>query len=529
MDRRKFRNCFIDLSNALVASYSAITEGSRASFLSPGCHAAMALLLSYTLLLPVMILVLFLWDTDRSSLLAIGTYSCSVLLLIVIFAKQLLVIREIYGLNQGFQRLQRVVEEKNIALQQANAHLEALATTDPLTELPNHRALLETLEKEVARARRYGHPLSILFFDGDHFKRVNDTYGHSVGDAVLQELASRGKSILRGGDTLGRYGGEEFMVLLPETDLAHAHEVAERLRVSIATQPLVEGLVEGGHHVTISIGIATFPIDGKIASDVVEKADQAMYWAKRLGRNQIRTVVEAERAAADSALVATLSILERHDEGAGENIEQVVRTHQLSTIHLLMWLLDLRDQGISAHSYQVSDLAGAIAQELGLEQAEVFAVSTAGLLHDIGKIAIPDHLLQKEGPLSASERALIRQHPELGAQILEVSPYLQALMPAVHHHHENWDGTGYPQSLAGEDIPLAARIIRISEAYQAMISSRPHQAPRSPQEARNELKRRSGTYFDAAVVEATFHVLMRQEEAAPEGRVISLHPFAHSS
>jgi diguanylate cyclase (GGDEF)-like protein len=279
-------------------------------------------LLSYVLIPAVIILVFSLWSTDRSSSLAIGTYSCSVLLLIFIFAKQLVAIYEIHGLNQGFQRLQRVVDEKNAALLQANAHLEALATTDPLTELPNHRALIETLEKEIERARRYGHPLSILFFDGDHFKRVNDTYGHSVGDAVLRELGSRGKSILRGGDTLGRYGGEEFMVLLPQTDLALSLEVAERLRVAIAVHPLATGLVEGGLHVTISIGIATFPIDGRIVSEVVEKADQAMYWAKRLGRNQIRTVSEAELAAQDRALVATLTNLERSDEEQGQNIEK---------------------------------------------------------------------------------------------------------------------------------------------------------------------------------------------------------------
>jgi diguanylate cyclase (GGDEF)-like protein/putative nucleotidyltransferase with HDIG domain len=468
----------------------------------------------------VIILVFSLWSTDRSSSLAIGTYSCSVLLLIFIFAKQLVAIYEIHGLNQGFQRLQRVVDEKNAALLQANAHLEALATTDPLTELPNHRALIETLEKEVERARRYGHPLSILFFDGDHFKRVNDTYGHSVGDAVLRELGSRGKSILRGGDTLGRYGGEEFMVLLPQTDLALSLEVAERLRVAIAVHPLATGLVEGGLHVTISIGIATFPIDGRIVSEVVEKADQAMYWAKRLGRNQIRTVSEAELAAQDRALVATLTNLERSDEEQGQNIEQAVRTHQLSTIHSLMWLLELRDRGISAHSYQVSDLAATIAQELRLEPSEVFAVSTAGLLHDIGKIAIPDHLLQKEGPLSAREWALIQQHSELGAQILEVSPYLHALMPAVRHHHENWDGTGYPDALTGENIPLAARIIRVSEAYQAMISNCSYQAQRSAEAARYELERCSGTCFDPAVVAAALRVLAHQEEEALMEKVV---------
>ncbi len=477
-------------------------------------------LLSYALIPAVIGLALSLWETDRSSLLATGTYGCIVLLLILIFAKQLVVIQEIHGLNRGFQRLQHVIEEKNAALQQANSHLQALATTDPLTELPNHRALLETLEKEVERAQRYERPLSILFFDGDHFKRVNDTYGHAVGDAVLRELGSRGKDILRGSDTLGRYGGEEFMVLMPETDLALACEVAERLRVTIATHPLAAELVEDGLHVTISIGVASFPADGQTGSDVVKKADQAMYWAKRLGRNQIRTVLEAERAAHDSALVATISNLERSDEAQGQNIEQAVRTHQLSTIHSLMWLLELRNQGISAHSYQVSDLAGAIAQELELEPSEVFAVSTAGLLHDIGKIAIPDHLLQKEEPLSASERALVRQHPELGAQILEVSPYLHTLMPAVHHHHENWDGTGYPQGLAGENIPLAARIIRVSEAYQAKVSNRPYQARRSAEAARYELEHCSGTYFDPAVIAAVLRVLVHQEEEALVGKAV---------
>jgi putative nucleotidyltransferase with HDIG domain len=185
-----------------------------------------------------------------------------------------------------------------------------------------------------------------------------------------------------------------------------------------------------------------------------------------------------------------------------------------------MWLLELRDRGISAHSYQVSDLAAAIVQELRLEPSEVFAVSTAGLLHDIGKIAIPDHLLQKEGPLSAREWALIQQHSELGAQILEVSPYLHALMPAVRHHHENWDGTGYPDALTGENIPLAARIIRVSEAYQAMISNCSYQAQRSAEAARYELERCSGTCFDPAVVAAALRVLAHQGEEALMEKVV---------
>ena len=467
-------------------------------------------LVPYILVPAVLLLGVYVWHAGGNDILARGTYLGGAVLLGLVLVRQVLAVRETHRLNGK--------------LHGANARLEALSTTDPLTELANHRALLEGMEKETAGARRYGQTLSILFFDGDHFKQVNDTYGHSIGDAVLQELGRRGRESLRGGDTLGRYGGEEFLVLLPQTDTTQACQVAERLRVTIAAHPLVIGLVDGGIPLTISVGVATFPTDGQTAGEVVDKADQAMYWAKRLGRNQIRTALEAQRASQDSALAATILNLERRDALSldGLSVEQSVRANQLSTIQSLMGLLDLRDQGISTHSYQVSDLAAAIAQELGMEQAAVFAVSTAGLLHDIGKIAIPDLLLHKEGVLSATEWALIKQHPELGAQILDVSPYLHNLMPAVGHHHENWDGTGYPAALAGENIPLAARIIRVSEAYWAMMTTRSYQARRSAASARAELQRCSGTHFDPTVVQAALRVLARSEEEASAGRWVDL-------
>ena len=371
----------------------------------------------------------------------------------------------------------------------------------------------------MARARRYGHPFSLLFFDGDHFKRVNDTYGHSGGDVVLQELGSRVQRVLRAGDTIGRYGGEEFLVLLPETALEEACEIAERLRKAIATHPLATSVVKEGIPTTISLGVASFPDDGMTASEIVEQADQAMYWAKRLGRNQVRTAQEAARLRGDEALAATLSNLERRDDPTadGVSLEQVVRAKQLNTIQSLMWLLDLRDRGIFTHSYEVSDLSGAIARDLGESEAQVFAVTTAALLHDLGKIALPDGLLYKAGPLTPAERTLIRQHPALGAQILEVSPFLQALMPAVAHHHENWDGSGYPDGLIGEAIPRAARIIRVAEAYEAMTTDRPYQRHRSEEGARGELVRCAGTHFDPGVVQAALRVLSSGEPARDEG------------
>ena len=483
------------------------------------------------------------FDGTRGNSLLPGIYVGGVALIGLVLLRQVFSIREtvMHGMqtqklneelhtihnelranNGELHTTQHALQEKNQALAEANTRLETLATKDPLTELPNHRALLECLEKETGRARRYGHPLSILFFDGDHFKRVNDTHGHSVGDAVLQELGRRVRDSLRGGDTIGRYGGEEFMVLLPETDTIQACEVAERMRVAIAAHPLALGQVEGGINLTISIGVATFPIDGQVGSEVVDKADRAMYWAKRLGRNQLRTALEAERASQNNALAATIHNLERHDDLSldGLSIEQSVRANQLIAVQSLMGLLDSRDQGISAHCYQVSDLAAAIARELGMEQEEVFAVSTAGLLHDIGKIAMPDLLLQKAGTLSANEWALIKQHPELGAQILEVSPYLHHLIPAVGHHHENWDGTGYPDGLKGESIPLAARIIRVSEAYCAMMTTRSYQARRYATSARSELLRCSATLFDPGVLEAALRVLLRNEEEVSTHREV---------
>ena len=498
---------------------------------SPGTVPMWRTLLPYALVPPVFGLAFSVWGTDKSSALAVGTYVCSLLLLVLIFLKQILSIREIHWLNRGLQQARHILHEKNEALEQANARLEGLATTDPLTELPNHRALLTCLESEVARAQRYGHPLSVLFFDGDHSKRVNDTYGHSVGDAVLQELASLVRSQLRGGDTVGRYGGEEFLVLLPQTDLAQASQLAERVRKAIAARPLVASVVKEGVPTTISLGVASFPADGTTAGEVVEQADQAMYWAKRLGRNQVRTARDAQRLSRDQALAATISNLERGNSPTddGLSLEQVMRANQLNTIQSLLWLLALRDQDISTHSKEVSELATAMVRELGATQEEVFAVSTVGLVHDLGKIALPDGLLYKAGPLSPAERTLIQQHPALGAQILEVSPFLHHLMPAVRHHHENWDGTGYPDGLCGEAIPRAARIIRVAEAYQAMTSERPYQRRRTETWACDELVRCAGTHFDPVMVQAALQVLIHKAEEIGAGEHLpSANVRAHS-
>jgi diguanylate cyclase (GGDEF)-like protein len=269
--------------------------------------------------------------------------------------------------GEELKRLHEELQREQEALREANARLTDLATTDMLTNLPNHRALQSLLENECERARRYGHALSLLFFDGDRFKQVNDTYGHAIGDVVLRELGERARRVLRAGDTVGRFGGEEFLVLLPETGEPEALIVAERLRNAVAAFPLAANEVEGGIAVTVSIGVSSYPTDGSTASSIQEQADQAMYWAKRLGRNQVRTAAEAARANLDAALkAATAHTLERQELKSldGRDHESTMRAGQLGLIYSLMGALNLREPGMSEHAHEVSDLVAGIARLL---------------------------------------------------------------------------------------------------------------------------------------------------------------------
>ncbi len=412
--------------------------------------------------------------------------------------------------------LHEALQQEQEALKGANARLTALATTDMLTGLPNHRALQTQLEQECERARRFGHPLSLLFFDGDRFKQVNDTYGHATGDVVLRELGERARSILRAGDTVGRFGGEEFLILLPETDEHQALIVAERLRSAVAAYPLAACEVEGGIAVTVSIGVANYPSDGATGSAVREQADQAMYWAKRLGRNQVRSAAEAERANRDAALkAATAHTLERQELAPidGRDHENTVRAEQLGLIYSLMGALGLREPGMSEHAHEVSDLVSGMARLLEFDEKRIWRATTAAFLHDIGKIALPDRLLdQPRQQFSVPEWRLLHQHAELGAGIVEASPWLTDLAPAIRHHHEHWDGTGDPDGLAGSAIPLEARLIALAEAYHAMISEQPYQAARSATDALEELERRAGTQFDPALLPVLRAVLESRQE-----------------
>ena len=395
---------------------------------------------------------------------------------------------------RSINRLYQEIEEKNVELAENNTRLHALSTTDPLTELPNHRALLFTLKQELERAQRYNRPCSLLFLDLDHFKAFNDGYGHAAGDTVLRDFAGALRSTTRRMDTVGRWGGEEFVVILPETSTEEALKIAERIRKAVSFHSFD---INGGLHLTCSIGVACYPEHSCEQDALISAADKAMYGAKHLGRNQVRLV-------SDSAVTVLLN----REAAEGGREEIALR----GTVEALVALVEERDRSLGHHSQQVSELARQLARAVGMSQEQAQGVALAGLLHDIGKVAISDAILQKPGPLTDEEKAQMRKHSIVAAEVLNHIPSLRPLVPVIRAHHERWDGHGYPDQLKAEQIPLAARLIAVVDAYTVMITEQRYQHACSSTEAFGELRDCAGTQFDPLAVEVLCKLLQEKQD-----------------
>jgi diguanylate cyclase (GGDEF)-like protein/putative nucleotidyltransferase with HDIG domain len=374
------------------------------------------------------------------------------------------------------------------------ARLYDIARTDPLTGLSNRRGFRETLDLELARARRGETAITVLLGDVDHFKEVNDRSGHHVGDAALQRLARLLESGKRQIDHVARVGGEEFALILPDTDEHGAFALAERLRCELQEEFAADSVP-----VTISFGVAGYPKHGETAGSLLRTADEALYAAKQSGRN--RTVLHS----------AALREASRGRTGArdieGERFVAVVLD--------LAEAVDLRFSGSARHSETVGRYAEMMARELGLSEERVGRVRLAGLLHDVGKVGVPDRILNKPGKLTEEEFEIVKQHPELGARILE-HPSLDDVRAWVGAHHERPDGRGYPLGLTAEQIPLEARILAAADAYEAMTCDRSYRSAIGHAAARAELARCAGTQFDRLVVDALLAVLERAAEHAQQ-------------
>jgi two-component system, cell cycle response regulator len=442
--------------------------------------------LPYVLIPPVLFLWISTWWIDSHGPLVLGICILGSLLIGLVLVRQIVALRETDLYARQMKRL-------NSDLFYANTRLEELATTDPLTGLPNHRTLVSLLDEELERTQRYTRSCALLFLDIDHFKALNDGYGHSTGDAILHDFASLVSSQLRSIDTIGRWGGEEFVAILPEVHPDDAYDIAARVCARVAEHTFS---VSGGIRLTCSIGVACYPTHAQTREELIQCADQAMYGAKHLGRNQVRF-------AHDNAVLALLS---ETTEGGRE------KDALAGTVEVLAALVEAHDTSTGKHSQEVSDLIRQLAFLLGLTPTEARMISIAGQLHDIGKVAIPDTILRKPGPLTDEEWALMRTHPELGANMVSFVPTLRPLAPIIRAHHERWDGRGYPDALSREIIPFGARIIAVVDAYMAMTEDRPYQKARPAEEAVEELKRCAGTQFDPLIVAALERLLRVSQE-----------------
>jgi diguanylate cyclase (GGDEF)-like protein/putative nucleotidyltransferase with HDIG domain len=373
-----------------------------------------------------------------------------------------------------------------IALQNTVLHERALAlaSSDGLTELANHRNFQTRLEEEVARARRSHQNLTVMMVDLDDFKSVNNTYGHQTGDAMLKAVAGSLSENVRTEDIPARYGGDEFAIILPDTSIDEGLLIAERVRTGIAALRVVDG--ERSIRIGASVGVATLPLHAQARDTLIRAADKAAYAAKHTGKDRVCQPQDAVFSLdMDPAILA-------------ERLEHA----NMDTVQAFAAAVDAKDPYTRGHSHRVSAYAAILASSMQLSPMEVAAVRLAGLLHDVGKIGIPDAILTKPGRLNEEEYAIIQQHSILGEHMLQQIPFLQEILPAVRHHHERWDGGGYPDNLSGTSIPRDAAILMVADSFDAMTSSRTYRQALPLAEAVRRMREGSGAQFDPRLVEA---------------------------
>lgn len=351
-------------------------------------------------------------------------------------------------------------EDQHAQLESQRDELARVARADPLTDALNRRGFEERLELELADARRSGRPLAIAVLDLDDFKGVNDREGHSAGDALLCATVTRMRDLLRPMDAVGRMGGDEFAVLYPGAGEADCAAAVANLAAALEDR------------VAVSIGYSVFPTDGISARQLCDAADRRLYAAK------------GQRARVPETIVL-----------------------ELSWATALADAVDCRMAGDHRHSRRVADLSVAIAERLRWSPQRLGLLRLAATLHDVGKVAIPDRILNKPGALDAAEYEEIKQHTLVGAEMLSHINGLGMIVPWVRHSHEHFDGSGYPDGLAGRDIPLASRILLTADAFDAMTSHRPYRRAMGAESAAEELLAGAGTQFDPDCVSALLSAL----------------------
>lgn len=380
-------------------------------------------------------------------------------------------------------------------LKQSRETLMEQSDRDSLTGLYNHRRFQERLTSEIERARRYHRSFSLLMIDVDHFKSINDTFGHPIGDLALKALADAIREQTRNMDVVARYGGDKFAVIAPEANLKDAKAQAERIRETVealvlSAAPKPEDAPEkdnrNGIRLTVTIGAASFPDHHKEADGLLMAADIALFRGKHTSRNTVSVY--------DGAICGHLYL-------DPQQLYEILRNPDVAAMQSLIAAVDAKDQYTRGHSERVTRYALMLADGLEMSAETRESLKMAGLLHDLGKIGVPYNILSKSDRLTAEEWDAVQRHPSVGGVILQRAPQLDRILPAVLFHHERWDGTGYPDGIPGEQIPLVARILAVADAFDAMTSDRPYRKAMTQQAALDELKANSGKQFDPELVD----------------------------
>jgi len=408
------------------------------------------------------------------------------------------------------------------------------AITDGLTSVKTHRFFMEALSSEWKRSSRAGRSFALVLMDLDRFKFVNDFYGHLEGDLVLQRVGQILETNCRRSDVVARYGGDEFVILMPETTMEQARQLAAKLRGWVSADPLLRE-----KNISASFGIACYPLHGSSPQELIQVADASMYLSKHQGGNTVSTADHVDpnearrwkRDVLEAYLGVTLKRLFATGPEAFEEIYQRLRQFTdslpeteiagapqdpnsvpqsiLDTVTSLAYAIDAKDQYTQGHSQKVSAYAALLAEALGMTEPEVEEIRLAAVLHDVGKVGIPEQILNKSGPLNPEEWDTMKTHVLFGGKILEPLVPLARIREMVLHHHEFFDGSGYPHALSGEAIPLGARIITIADSYDTITSDRSYKKGRTAEQALSELERCATTQFDGRLI-AAFVRAMRQ-------------------
>lgn len=381
---------------------------------------------------------------------------------------------------------------------------------DSLTMLSNHRGFQEVLSTEIAKAEARGSQLSVIMLDINNISKINRELGHAKGDEVIKLVAEKVRQNVRSSDTAGRYGGDEIAIVLPDTDTDEAKYIAEYLTYSLSCC-----FVDDVGPVKVAVGISTFPECTRDQEKLLIQAEQAMFISQSKGyKDGMSAIVSALdfNFWDDMALNSFAEVLTKRHSQLGINFEEelvhkfnneqiVSQNHLLEMVTSLASAIDAKDTYTKGHSTSVSRYAEALARAINLPESEVKRISLGALLHDVGKIGIPENVLRKPTHLSDEEWEIMKQHPVIGAEkVLMPNETLRDLIPIVKYHHEHWDGSGYPEKLKGEEIPFSARIVAIADAFHALISDRPYRKGLSVTKSCEILKMGAGIQWDSSLV-----------------------------